>query len=1043
MHGERKQAERHCLKTDSTPVFDMDTRSDGSVGTEVDALTTPQLLCSGNRKYILGEIIAEGGMGTVYAANDLNCQRVVAMKVLNLGEQVSGQDLLRFVEEARITAQLEHPNIVPVYEAGLDDRNRAYYTMKYVKGITLSAILSGLRKKDQDTIRDYPLNRLLNIFQKVCDAVAFAHSRGMIHRDLKPDNIMVADYGEVLVMDWGLARLAIEDDNAPRGGALSPGAPHQPDIKTLRASADETSIKTQSGRVMGTPGYLAPEQAYLIDAPIGYAADIYALGAILYALLTLRPPLVIDHPDDVLSFIIALKANTITPPISYNDNLRSSHPDSQPAEIAFPHCPGGHIPSFLSEVCMKCLATQPKDRYASVTDVQQTIEEFQQGLTWNLLINSQFTEERELARWQVMGCDYTLDEDGLHLHPAMPQLLLYKGDLGGDIRMDFECRLTSIYLNHIGCFFSAVAGDNYKDIAPSGYEFVYGGYDNSMNVLTRSHQQVWKQVQSPLKRNTTYRVCVKRTGATISMHINDREICAYVDMDPLIGGDRTALGLSCWGSEFCIRNIQIYTRGSPGKVDLLDFAERQLHAGKYTFAKEIFMEVMDLFPAPERANRARKGHDKACARLEIMATLPIWKQRLDALWPDKAYKIRVDQNGVVLDICHLGIDDLSPLRDMPVTGLYCAHNPITSLEPLRGMPIEALNCADTWVTDLSPLTGAPLTLLDTELCGINSLAPLRGAPLNMLNCGGCGAITDLSPLRDMPLTFLSCWGNSIASLEPLRGLLLTGLYCGSNAIEDISPLQGMPLTMLHCSGNRITSLAALSDVNLSCLNCSSNQITSLAPLQHLRLNILSCQTNRITSLLPLKHMALGSLQCGNNPLTSLHPFHSNTPIEFLFDADSIPTTELEWVRAKWALDFRYRVHERNVRVLLALRKMDIPALKKLATPFRDNLYLFIPRFLAWEQACELCRELGGHLLSITHEEENSFVQSLMTRDSWFWLGLYVTDRQPHWATGETFLFDNFVDERQRRKDGPKIYNGVWTSEDVPGAQNCFMIKWSA
>ena len=153
-------------------------------------------LRDGWQKYQIGEVIAEGGMGVVRLAEDRNSRRVVAMKILPKYQEVDEQDFLRFIEEAQITAQLEHPNIIPFYELGSDPEGNAYYTMKYMRGLTLADILEGIRSPDEQgrrLLRRFPLRRLLEIFCHVCDAISFAHSRRVVHRDLKPENIIVGN----------------------------------------------------------------------------------------------------------------------------------------------------------------------------------------------------------------------------------------------------------------------------------------------------------------------------------------------------------------------------------------------------------------------------------------------------------------------------------------------------------------------------------------------------------------------------------------------------------------------------------------------------------------------------------------------------------------------------------------------------------------------------------------------------------------------------------------------------------------------------------
>jgi eukaryotic-like serine/threonine-protein kinase len=197
--------------------------------------------------------IARGGMGAVLEARESATRRTVAMKVmLRDGDPKS---TLRFIEEAQVTAQLEHPNIVPVYDLSVDDAGQPFYTMKMVAGITLKKVLELIKEGRPETIAKYSLGTLLTIFQKICDALAFAHSKGVIHRDLKPANIMLGRFGEVMVMDWGLAKVL----GSKRTVQTSDGSVAE-SVASARQDEDEV-FSTMAGSVMGTPHYMSPEQA--------------------------------------------------------------------------------------------------------------------------------------------------------------------------------------------------------------------------------------------------------------------------------------------------------------------------------------------------------------------------------------------------------------------------------------------------------------------------------------------------------------------------------------------------------------------------------------------------------------------------------------------------------------------------------------------------------------------------------------------------------------------------------------------------------------
>ena len=294
------------------------------------------LRVQGGQRYEIGDVLAEGGMGIVYEARDLNCRRVVAMKVLTGFAINDREELLRFIEEAQVTAQLEHPNIVPVYEVGLDMHDHIYYTMKLVNGMTLTEILVGIRMQQPEIIEQYPLSRLLNIFQKTCDAVAFAHSKNVIHRDLKPDNIMIGGFGEVVVMDWGLAKVIGASGNSivtRENGDVDVDVCEDIRVTSIREDRLGTCMKTMSGRVMGTPGFMPPEQARAGNVDIDFRSDVYSLGAILYSMLTLRSSVT---GDDINKVLINIINGEIVPPWSHNELL-----DEDTGELQrFVHCDG-------------------------------------------------------------------------------------------------------------------------------------------------------------------------------------------------------------------------------------------------------------------------------------------------------------------------------------------------------------------------------------------------------------------------------------------------------------------------------------------------------------------------------------------------------------------------------------------------------------------------------------------------------------------------------------------------------------------------------
>jgi serine/threonine protein kinase len=256
--------------------------------------------------YDLGEEIARGGMGTVYRARDRRLERDVALKVMNAPAPGPGE-IDRMRNEARILARLEHPGIVPVHDLGALPDGRLFYVMKLVRG----------RRLDEATEAE-PRHARLRMFERTCEAVAFAHAHGVVHRDLKPENVMVGPFGEVLVLDWGVAKIL-----------EGPG-------------------RDESGTVLGTPGYMAPEQARGETLLVDERADVYSLGAVLRFLLT--------EPRG-----------------------------------------GAAVPRPLEAIYLKALAARPDDRYASAIDLAADVERFRSGLSVRAYPEGPLEHVRRLA----------------------------------------------------------------------------------------------------------------------------------------------------------------------------------------------------------------------------------------------------------------------------------------------------------------------------------------------------------------------------------------------------------------------------------------------------------------------------------------------------------------------------------------------------------------------------------------------------------------------------------------------------------------------
>ena len=302
--------------------------------------TTPHTTQSQER-YTLTRLHAKGGLGRIWLARDENMGRDVALKDLRPERAANPSTWVRFLREARVTGQLEHPNIVPVYEVGHGTDDQPFYTMRFVRGRTLA---EAARDYHNPHLKGQPgalnLRELLTAFVGVCNAIGYAHSRGVIHRDLKPQNVVLGDFGEVLVLDWGLAKVTGESEAADL--SVPPA---------LTGDSLGPTDQTVAGQVIGTPAYMAPEQAEGRLDLLTARTDVYGLGAILYEILTGRPPFRGSDTATVLRQV-------------------THEPPERPRSIV------EDAPAALDAVCMKALEKKSADRYASAKELAAEIQHY-------------------------------------------------------------------------------------------------------------------------------------------------------------------------------------------------------------------------------------------------------------------------------------------------------------------------------------------------------------------------------------------------------------------------------------------------------------------------------------------------------------------------------------------------------------------------------------------------------------------------------------------------------------------------------------------
>lgn len=320
------------LRPSEAPTVAAPATSQGS--SVVDAALSQPLAGDGGPRYQRDRLLGEGGMGEVWLHRDSRIGRQVALKTLR-SERASRPEVARFVREARVQGQLEHPSVVPVHDLGVDEQGQPFFTMKRVRGETLAHILERLAEGDAAMGARFPRRRLLSAFARLCLAIEYAHTCGVVHRDLKPGNLMLGDFGETYVLDWGVAKLGV--------GAESEGA---------EGPAPGDLSFTSEGELLGTPLYMAPEQMRGRKSEVDARSDVYALGAILFEILTLQR---------------LRNGTTIGQIMAMID--RSSRPSERAADV----------PPELDELCARALCPDRKQRLASAQELADGIERYLEG----------------------------------------------------------------------------------------------------------------------------------------------------------------------------------------------------------------------------------------------------------------------------------------------------------------------------------------------------------------------------------------------------------------------------------------------------------------------------------------------------------------------------------------------------------------------------------------------------------------------------------------------------------------------------------------
>lgn len=778
----------------------------------------------GQRKYDIQDVAGQGGMGLILSATENTIQRKVAMKVMR--HEGSHENLARFIEEARITGTLEHPNIVPVHELGVDENDQVFYTMKYVKGVTLREVVENLHLGDPDTIAQYPLRRLLNIFVRVCDAVAFAHSKGVLHRDLKPDNVMLGDFGEVLVMDWGLAKWLRTKEEPAKSGTTGNGM-----AISLGSGAGQES-HTLVGSVIGTPHFMPPEQANSELDKIDTRSDIYSLGAILFNILTLRTPVSGDSSEETLENV---RVGSIPKPASFN----ISKVRRQYGVPSLPHCPGHRIPDSLSAVAMKALSREREDRYQTASDIKKEVDAWLGGFATSAENAGVFKQTALLVK----------RNKALSLSIFASVLIIVGLSVVFVMRIIRERNFAQEALRQL----DGTAPTFYEE---AGQLVDDQRFDEALEKITYACSLDPGNAKYQLLRGNILQSLLNLDDAI-------RAYSSVLAIDSQQKSARQSLDLSkkILNSNHDIRNL------SPESLVAL----QQLMRNQGRIAESLAI----MTPLGKNKSVLYKTWigilHKAYPKLRLRDLESYLRLGDDGFFDLDASELKINDlsilKGMPLKRLKVSgkITDLKPLKDSPLRELTLDYTRVTDLSPLHGLRLTELSLSGAPVNDLTPLRGMPLVSLNLERTQVNDLSPLKGMHLNTLNLAFT-EVNDLAPLRWMQLKELSLWRTRVTDLSPLAGMPLAKLtICGSR-IQGIDPLRGMPLNYLVVEDCNVSDIEPLRGMPLEELSLSRTHVSDLGPLRDMRLRTLRIEgtpVKDITFLRRLPLISLGLADCNN------------------------------------------------------------------------------------------------------------------------------------------------------------------------------------
>ena len=610
--------------------------------------------------------INSGGMKKILSSHDEMTDRQVAMAVLHKPKNQA--DVENFIHEARIGAQLEHPNIVPIYDLGLNENDEPYFIMKKLSGINLRKHLDLNQQKTQ-VIEPNKLVELLEIFRKLCDAISYSHNQGIVHLDLKPANVQIDDYGQVLVCDWGLAQrlsseqLTLSNDSKP----------------SIEPKVDETL----NGQIKGSPGFMAPEQISKEFGPRGIHTDIYALGAILYAMLNNTAPI---EGETVSEIVEATLAGNIQSP-----KLARKAPHS------------------LQCVALKALEADPQNRYQSATQVLNEIHAFQQGYATQAENASTFRKSyyylrrhKQISITIISALSLVCVLGFMALIKVQKQRnLAQSAQVLAEQAQEKEARLVQVLEEEkINQTLRAKRAARSILISAKSY-YTKAHYKKALESinyaisLDPNYTKAWDLkallLFGELQMLETLKALEKASKSTLNNWLKE-----HAQIYP--SQDLTA------EQAYLIRR-----RGMASKVPLKGTLTHMLKSMVANYGIE---DRIEIARRSYRDNHSMYNNEDAY-NFDIT---PL---------PNGNYSLSVSGNS--------GTSMTIVLYKLPLEILDLSKSGVKNLAHLKGMPLKKLNISHTVVSELSPLVQAPLVELNLQGTYVHNLRPLSDCPLKVIH----------------------------------------------------------------------------------------------------------------------------------------------------------------------------------------------------------------------------------------------------------------------------------------------------------------------